>query len=112
MDGISEERLQQEIFTFHWNNYPDERKLLFMVHNNPRNKIDGARLKAKGMVSGVSDLVYLNPRIRKPQFLEIKTDDGVQSPNQKDWQDLVTKQGYEYYLIRSLEQVKEVCGWL
>ena len=112
MDGISEERLQQEIFTFHWNNYPDERKLLFMVHNNPRNKIDGARLKAKGMVSGVSDLIYLNPRIGKPQFLELKTDDGVQSPNQKDWQDLVTKQGYEYYLIRGLEQVKEVCGWL
>jgi hypothetical protein len=111
MAGISEERLQQEIFTFHWNNYHQERKLLFMVHNSPKNKIDGARLKAKGMVSGVSDLIYLNPRIRRPQFLEVKTEEGIQSDNQKEWERIVVLQGYDYHLIRSLNQAKKVCGW-
>jgi hypothetical protein len=111
MGGISEERLQQIIFTFHWNNYPEERKLLFMVHNSPKNKIDGARLKAKGMVSGVSDLIYLNPRKGKPQFIEVKTDLGLQSESQISWEGKVVAEGYEYHLVRSLKEAKEVCGW-
>lgn len=109
--GISEARLQQEIFTHHWNNYPDERGLLFMVYNNAVNKIQGAQLKSQGMVAGVSDMIYLNPRTSKVQLLELKTKTGTQSPRQKKWQSLVSDNGFQYHLIRSLEEIKKICGW-
>lgn len=107
---LSEDRIQQEIFTSHWNDYPEERKLLFMVHNNPKNKIDGARLKSKGLVSGVSDLVYLSPREVKSYYLEVKTESGNQSESQKEWEKLITSLGYSYHIIRSYDEFKEVVG--
>jgi len=108
--NISEDRLQQNIFCYHWNNYPKERGLLFCVFNNPKNKIQGAQLKSKGMMKGVSDLIYLKPG-GKPLLLELKTDIGKQSKAQKDWQDSVTVAGYDYYVIRTLEEAKKICGW-
>lgn len=108
---ISEDRLQQEIFTYHWNNYPEERGLLFMVHNNPRNRIEGAQLKAKGLVAGVSDMIYLAPMPRLPFLLELKTLSGKQSPEQKAWQTLTYKAGYYYAIVRTLEEAKKICGW-
>ena len=55
---VTELRLQASCFQWHWNKFPEERGRLFMIHNNPRNKIDGNRLKAAGMVAGVADLEY------------------------------------------------------
>ena len=107
---LSEDRIQQEIFTSHWNDFPSERKLLFMVHNNPKNKIDGARLKSKGLVSGVSDLVYINPRTGKPQFLEVKTETGKQSQAQIEWESLIVSLGYSYHVIRSYSEFKQAVG--
>lgn len=108
--NISEDRLQQLIFTHHWNNYPKERGLLFHVYNGAVNKIQGAQLKSKGMMKGVSDLIYLKPGGR-PLLLELKTDIGRQSKAQKDWQESVTIAGYEYHIIRTLEEAKDICGW-
>lgn len=107
---LSEDRIQQEIFTSHWNDFPSERKLLFMVHNNPKNKIDGARLKSKGLVSGVSDLIYLSPREVKSYYLEVKTVTGSQSTAQIEWESLITSLGYTYHVIRSYEEFKKVVG--
>ena len=104
---ISEDRLQQQIFTYHWNNYPEQRGLLFHVYNGAVNKVQGAQLKSKGMVKGVSDMVYLRPG-GKPLFLELKTEKGRQSPAQKDWERKVTNAGYEYKLIRSLDEFKSI----
>lgn len=103
MKKITEARLQQDIFTHHWNNFPQERKLLFMVYNNAVNNIQGAQLKSQGMIAGVSDLVYLNPVLGRPQFLELKIEGGRQSQSQKDWEALITTFGYEYHIVKSLE---------
>ena len=107
----SENRIQQEIFTYHWNKYPEERGLLFMVHNAGSSRINGARLKSMGMVKGVSDMIYLKPDGSGPMFIEIKTPKGRQSETQKTWEIIVTNRSYQYYVVRSLEQMKITCGW-
>src|SRR5690606_5290381 len=105
-----------EIFQWHWNNRPEERGLLFMVHNNAVNKIQGAQLKAQGMISGVSDMIYLPPSGNggaavAPIFVEVKKAQGAQSPAQIKWQALVTRAGYRYVVVRSLEEAKHALGW-
>lgn len=108
--SISEARLQQNIFTFHWNSYPTERGLLFMVFNQAVNKIQGAQLKSQGMIAGVSDMIYLRPS-GKPLFLELKTETGTQSPKQRKWQSLVESNGYQYEVAHNLEEAKNICKW-
>ncbi len=74
-----------------------------MVHNTPRNKIDGARLKSMGMVAGVSDMIYLRYD-RAPLCIEFKTDNGRQSPEQKRWQQVAESFGCEYRIIRTFDE--------
>lgn len=105
----SEESLQSQCFMWHHNTHPHERGRLFMVHNTPRNKIDGARLKAMGMVAGVSDMIYLRPH-RPPLCLEFKTETGRQSPAQIEWQKVAEANGCEYKIIRTFDEFKEAIG--
>ncbi|EAR14042.1 hypothetical protein RB2501_01410 [Robiginitalea biformata HTCC2501] len=81
-----------------------------MVHNSASSRINGARLKTMGMVPGVSDMIYLKPGGR-PLLIEIKTMRGTQSPKQVAWQARVVANGYRYYVVRSLDEMKEICGW-
>ena len=101
----TERRIQSEIFLYHWNMFPKERGLMFEINNNPINAIDGARRKAIGMVSGVSDLIYLHPD--GAIGIEIKTPEGKQSARQVWWESVVESFGMKYYVIRSLKEFKE-----
>lgn len=68
-------------------------------------------LVGQGLVAGVSDLelLYLdNKNISRAVFIEMKTKNGRQSPAQKQFQAMVEKIGFEYYICRSLEQFKAV----
>jgi len=103
---MSEDKLQAECFMWHWNTHQNERGRLFMVHNTPRNKIDGARLKAMGMVAGVSDMIYLRTN-KPPLCIEFKTAIGRQAEAQTRWQAVVESLGCEYKLIRSFDEFKE-----
>ena len=98
----SELQLQAEIFQYHWNTRPNERGLLFHVNNKARNAIEGNKMKAMGVVSGVSDLIYLKPG-GKPIMIELKWADGSQSKEQKVWQLKVVSSGYEYVIVRCIE---------
>ena len=100
----SESQLQAAIFQHHWNNYPEERGLLFHVNNKAKNAIEGNRFKAMGVIAGVSDLIYLRPG-GKPLFIELKFMDGTQSPIQKDWQKKIEDAGYEYLISASYTQI-------
>lgn len=104
---LTESRIQSDIFVHHWNTYPGQRGLLFLVHNTPRNKLDGARLKAMGMVAGVSDLVFFAPD-GQVFAIEVKTDTGRQQPVQKDWQRKVESVGIKYVIVRSVEDFEEL----
>ena len=99
----SEDQLQAQIFQYHWNTYPAERGLLFHVNNKARNAIEGNRFKAMGVISGVSDLIYLKPG-GKPVMIELKTETGAQSAEQKKWQAAIEASGYEYRIVRSLSE--------
>lgn len=102
---MSEDQLQAQIFQWHWNSMPQERGLLFHVNNKARNKIEGNRFKAMGVIPGVSDLIYLKPGGR-PIFVELKIETGSQSDKQKEWETSVKAAGYDYRICRDLQTFK------
>lgn len=59
-----------------------------------------------GVRSGVSDLIVLLKE--KVLFIELKNEVGKQRENQKDFETLVQKLGFNYYLIRTLEEFKTI----
>lgn len=101
----SEDQLQAQCFQYHWNHYPSQRGRLFLVHNNPKNGIDGARLKAIGLVKGAPDMVLCG---NEGEFvgLEFKEPGGKgrQSPDQIKVQQAIcsTLKGW-YYIVDSFE---------
>jgi hypothetical protein len=103
----TEARLMQECYIFFHNNYPQYRGLLFRIVNESTSRITGARNKATGTVPGVSDMILLLPDSGGPIALEFKTAIGTQSETQSNWQRTIEKQGYRYYIIRSLEGFKK-----
>ncbi len=106
---MTESQLQAKIFQWHWNKFPAERGLLFHVNGKAKNAIEGNKFKGLGVVSGVSDLVYLRPD-GKVLFIELKTSEGRQSPAQLKWQALVESFGHQYLIVRSVEEFVYICG--
>jgi len=106
---ITELRLQQECFVWHWNNYPKQRGLFFRIKNEGTNRISGAIDKASGVVAGVSDSCLLLPDGRGVIFVEFKLDKGKQSESQRNWKNTLADHSYQYYIIRSLTEFKELC---
>jgi hypothetical protein len=104
---ISESRLQQQCFMWHWNSYPDQRGRLWMNHNNPKNRIHGAILKGMGLLAGVSDLTFLREDGRCV-FIEMKLPGERQSPKQKKWESLVDQCNAFYHVVRTESEFKEV----
>lgn len=74
-----------------------------MVQNTATDRRKGAILKGMGLVPGVSDLIYLRPN-STPLFIELKTESGKQSAEQIKWQQTIESVGYQYKIIRSLEE--------
>lgn len=102
-----EEKLQAECFQWHWNTYPHLRKTLFHVQQKAKNKIEGAKFKAMGVVQGVSDLILVCPG--KTVYIELKVEGGRQSKEQIDFQKIIEEYGcQEYYLVRSLEEFQQM----
>jgi hypothetical protein len=102
----SEIKLQSTCFLWFHNTYPNERGLLCYNLNNSANKIQGNQNKALGLIKGRSDMVYY--KNGKAIMIEFKTETGTQKPEQKDWEEIMTKQGFEYHIIRSFEQFQQL----
>lgn len=98
--------------------HPELQGLLFAIPNGgARSKATAGKLKAEGVVPGVSDLILLVPReivahmngkavLIQAAFglcIEMKTKTGRQSHEQKEWQAKVESRGYKYAVCRSLE---------
>jgi hypothetical protein len=88
-------------------------KYATLLHNNRNSSTsarEGAKHKAMGSVPGVADLVlYLQRGGCGALFLELKSEVGKQSADQKLWAVDITAQGYKYVVVRSIEQfIKEV----
>lgn len=101
-----EEKLQSQCTQWFWNTYFEHRQMLFHVDNNSWNNIIGARKKALGVVQGVADLILILDRA--VWFLEMKKPGGVQTPEQKDFQQKVQARGHTYLVIQTFEQFKSL----
>ncbi len=87
-----------------WNELPETRMLLCYNLNNSKNKIDGNINKGKGLIAGRSDFdFYWNQTV---YFIEMKTETGIQSPEQKAFQRVVENSGFEYTICRNLTSFK------
>lgn len=110
---MKEDSLQQQIFTWANNSYclkhHNPRCLIFAVPNGgTRNRLEAIKLKATGLIPGVSDLIGLFPN--KTVFFEIKNDLGKQSTHQLEFEASVKSLGFNYHLIRSLDEFKN--AWI
>ena len=78
--GDAEHRLQQACVRWFALQYPKHQGRLFAVPNGGRrDAVTGAKLKAEGVVPGVSDLILLKSNCRYGALLiEMKTDKGRQ----------------------------------
>ena len=96
--------------------YPHLRGRLFAVPNGGRrDAVTGAKLKAEGVVAGVSDLILLKSTHRFGALLiEMKTPKGRQSEHQRWWQSVICdKDEYKYVVCRSLDDfIREVRCYL
>lgn len=105
--------------------HPELKGLLFAVPNGgARNKATAGKLKAEGVVAGVSDLILLVPQwfttwrgqqgcLYAGLCIEMKTAKGRQSPDQKEWQSKVESYGYKYAVCHSLDEfINEIENYL
>lgn len=79
---------------------------MFSVPNESKNAIEQSRKIAIGLMAGVSDtIVVLSGKVL---FVEFKDDKGRQSDKQFDFEQTVTALGFPYYVVRSLENFKQI----
>ena len=107
----SENKVQNECFVWFTNNFclknHSPKCVFFSIPNGgSRNVLEAVTLKQTGLRKGASDFVVLMQN--RAIFFEAKTEIGKQSPDQKEFEIDVGKLGFEYYLIRSLEQFKSI----
>jgi len=105
---LSEDILQAKIYKWYYNKFctklNNPRHVIFSVPNGGlRTKREAVKLVATGMKAGVSDLIILQPN--RTIFVEVKTSTGQQRKEQKDFQQQVELLGFEYIVIRSLEDL-------
>jgi hypothetical protein len=111
MRNKTEAKSQAEIVEWFNNNYclkhHSPRGIIFSVPNGgSRNKVEAMTLKATGLLAGASDTILILPT-GKLVFCEVKTETGSQSPKQNEFQKRVEALGFEYWLVRGLEDFQK-----
>lgn len=105
----SESKIQQEIVMWFNNNYclksHNPKCTIFSVPNEGKNVKEQMYKRTLGMKSGVSDLIVIQPN--RCIFVEVKTEIGKQSDKQKEFETTVKNLGFEYILVRSLEDFQK-----
>jgi hypothetical protein len=116
-----ESKIQSSFIKWFSYQYPQYDKLLFAIPNGTnaggrksKNGIPISALKARGegLKRGVADLFLSIAKIPRDDFygcifglyIETKTEDGRQTPEQKEFQKAVESQGYQYTICRSVDE--------
>lgn len=92
----AEDTIQKEIVSW------AKHLLIFAVPNEATR--NNSKFIKMGVLSGVSDLIVVLPN--KILFVELKTRTGKQSPNQKTFEEKIEFLGFDYHIVRSLEEFK------
>jgi hypothetical protein len=89
--------------------YPQYAHNLFSIPNGgKRDKATAGKLKAEGALAGVADLQLARHSGQYGAlFIEMKTRTGRQADTQRNWQQLIEKDGYKYVICRSLSEFME-----
>jgi len=104
--------IQSECVKWYTNNYclkhHTPRGLIFSVPNElgKTNALQTMLAKSCGLLSGVSDTVIILPYTSELVFVEFKTEIGMQSQAQLEFEIRVKAHGFRYELVRSVEQFK------
>ena len=106
---MTEIQMQSSAFLNLWNKRPELRGRVFAINQNSHNRIKGALNKSLGVMPGVADMAYLIQG--SIVWIEWKTDTGRQSPEQKSFEQLVTRLGMRYYIVRSEVEFLEVINY-
>ena len=109
---MTEDQLQQKIIMDFNNRFclknMNPRGIIFAVPNGgSRNIIEAKKLKATGVLAGVSDLICITPK-GEIFFLELKTQKGIQSDSQKEFEAAALSAGYGYAVFRSLGEFQYI----
>lgn len=110
-----EHRIQTAMVDWFRTQYPKMQHNLFAIPNGGRrDAVTGAMLKAEGVLAGVADLILLKSnRHYGALLIETKTRKGKQRDSQKEWESKITKDGYKYVIVRSLDDfMREVKSYL
>ncbi len=78
--------------------------IVLHLHNNPRSKIDGARLKRMGLTAGAPDLLVCLSKGRG-LFIEVKSANGRVQPEQHSFATACNVIGWPWFVARSIEDV-------
>lgn len=72
----------------------------------------GARLKREGVVKGVADLcLALMRHGYGALYIEMKKPGSYQRPEQKTWEQSITRHGYLYKVIKNFDDFKKLIDW-
>lgn len=101
-----EDLLQQKCLIWFKNEYQMHGKgLIFAVPNGgTRHILEAKKLKATGLMSGVSDLIVVLPN--KVLFIELKIEKGIQSETQKIFETKIKNLNHDYTICRNEEEFK------
>jgi len=114
MRDKTEAKIQQEMFMWANNNFclkhHKPRCIFYSIPNDSSSKEETMRKLATGMKPGASDFVFVIPN--KTLYFEVKTPTGTQSDNQIEFQQQIESLGFEYFLVRSLDDFKTIINKL
>jgi hypothetical protein len=80
----------------------------FLVIHIP-NQYSYGRVRDAGLVSGAPDLIVLKDG--KVFFLEVKTKTGRMRPSQKLFAERLRQHGFDYFVVRSLDDALKAVGY-
>lgn len=106
----SENKIQADIVKWFNNTYclthHSPRSLIMSIPNGgTRNAIEAMTMKSTGLLPGASDLIFIHRGLLV--WIEVKVPTGRQQPSQMQFEARVTDLGYQYKIIRSLQEFQE-----
>jgi hypothetical protein len=106
---MNENQLQQSIYMWYTNTYviKDKRCMILSIPNGGlRDKMTAVTMKATGLYKGAADLMVVHRGWIG--FVELKTEIGIQSPAQRQFEAHCIEAGIPYRLVRSLQEFQEL----
>ena len=106
---MNENQLQQSIYLWYQNTYviKDKRCMILSIPNGGlRDKMTAITMKATGLYKGAADLLVVYKGW--VGFVELKTEVGIQSPEQRQFEAHCIEAGLPYKIVRTLSEFQQL----